>query len=86
MIIQVILSIFHLLYPVDCEWNEWQIGECSVTCGEGTRYKIRTKKVKEENGGTCEGETTALAPCTEEDCPGNLPISNELYVNCTIKV
>ena len=59
---------------VHCEWNEWHNGECSKSCGEGSRNKFRTIKVKDQHGGAeCldkdrvfEGES-----CNEEECPGN---------------
>ena len=58
----------------DCEWNEWQTGECSRTCGGGTSYRRRTKKVAEKYGGTCDGESILQEPCNTEDCPGNLSV------------
>ena len=36
------------LLKVDCEWSEWSIGECSVSCGGGTRIDTRDKVVEEE--------------------------------------
>ena len=63
----------HLVPDVDCEWNEWQVGECSVTCGDGSRTNSRTKKVKESDGtvedGTCEGDETMVEDCNTQDCP-----------------
>jgi len=56
--------------PVDCEWNEWELGECSVTCAGGTRLDTRTKSVEEMHGGTCDpagGERTV--PCNNNICP-----------------
>ena len=60
---------------MDCKWSEWQIGNCSMTCGpEGTRTNTRTKTVKEKNGGKkCEGEATKEESCnTEVKCSGNI--------------
>ena len=58
--------------PTDCEWNEWQIGKCSKTCGGGTRSNYRTKKVEEMHGGFCEGESTGSESCFTQDCPGSI--------------
>ena len=58
--------------PIDCEWNEWQIGECSKTCGGGTRSNNRTKKVEEMHGGICEGESAVSESCLTQDCPGSI--------------
>ena len=55
---------------MDCEWSDWEMGGCSVTCGEGTRTNTRTKKVDEANGGVCIGEPTAEENCNDQDCPG----------------
>ena len=57
---------------MDCEWNDWDFGECSVTCGGGTRTDKRTLKTKEMNGGFCDAmggqrETS----CNTIGCPGN---------------
>ena len=38
---------------VDCVWNDWEEGDCSVTCGVGIRNIARTKKVTEKHGGKC---------------------------------
>ena len=57
---------------IDCEWNEWQIGGCTTSCGKGYRTKSRTKKVEEANGGTCDGESTEHELCTSAPCPSKL--------------
>ena len=57
---------------IDCEWNEWQIGGCTTSCGKGYRTKSRTKKVEEANGGTCDGESKEHELCTSAPCPSKL--------------
>ena len=66
----LIPSISFCLEPViNCEWNEWGIGECSQTCGNGTRIKIRTKKIQESPNGFCEGGSEIQDSCHIKDCP-----------------
>ena len=69
-IILVSSNIF--LTAIDCEWNDWIFGECSKSCGTGTRINNRTKAVEEANGGTCDGESTETEECNAEPCPGML--------------
>ena len=57
---------------IHCEWDEWTIGECSKTCGTGTRLNTRTKLVNEANGGTCDGEPSEVDECNSQPCPGNI--------------
>ena len=57
--------------PINCEWNTWQIGDCSVTCGRGTRTKIRTKTINNEsNRGKCVGKNRVVESCNPKTCPG----------------
>ena len=70
--------------PINCEWNEWQIGECSKTCGGGTRSNNRTKNVEEMHGGVCEGESTVNEPCNTQDCPGSISGFNIFAFNTLI--
>ena len=51
-------------------WKEWEEGECSVTCGIGTKINTRTKLVVEANGGTCSGQSTEIKECKSDECPG----------------
>ena len=56
---------------VHCEWEEWQIGECSKSCGGGVVTKTRTKKTLAAHGGEeCEGETEISESCNVQECPG----------------
>ena len=65
-------SIYILFYTsVDCEWRDWQYGECTQTCGGGMRTNTRTKRVEESFGGVCVGESTAIEECNTQKCPGN---------------
>ena len=65
--------------PINCVWNDWQIGECSEECAGGTRINTRTKKWEAMYGGTCEGNSTLDESCNAHECPGNLYGSKRLY-------
>ena len=55
---------------VDCEWNEWDLGACTVTCGGGTRVDTRSKNVEEQYGGMCDSnQTERKETCNTDDCP-----------------
>ena len=71
MVLTWITKIYNLAAVIDCEWSEWQIGECTTTC---TRTNNRTKKVEESSGGKCDGETTLEEPCNTQDCSGKFSI------------
>ena len=66
------------LAPVDCKWSDWQIGECSQSCGGGIRTNNRSKIVEEANGGKCPGDeydnpTIMTENCNEDVyCPGKI--------------
>ena len=65
---------------IDCEWNEWQTGGCTTSCGKGYRTKSRTKKVEEANGGTCDGEGTEHELCNSGPCPGKQSKLNFMHI------
>ena len=66
---------------VHCEWNEWIIGECSKSCGGGTRVNERTEKVTAQHGGDkCPGPTSIEESCNVQECPGKrCPIGFQFY-------
>lgn len=65
-------SSSNLIISVDCEWNDWEEGECSVECGGGTRINTRHEKNKESNGGKeCSGLSNFTEACNTEHCPSN---------------
>merc|ERR1712203_198887 len=56
--------------PVDCEWSEFMVGECSATCGEGTLERHRFELVPAMFGGVpCEGDALVVESCNNGDCP-----------------
>ena len=62
-----------IYYAVHCVWDDWNIGDCSETCGEGTRNNTRTHKVAAKFGGReCNGSASAIEKCTEKECPGRI--------------
>jgi hypothetical protein len=72
--------------PIHCQWNSWVIGECSATCGEGTRTNTRAKKVVEKDGGTCSGLSKETLSCEEKECASmsNQSLEKMLNLNKTI--
>ena len=62
-------DINHSTFAVHCEWNHWVYGECSDSCGTGTRTNTRNKSVIEANGGTCTGPATEIEECNLDPCP-----------------
>ena len=58
---------------VDCQWGEWNMGECSYKCGGGTRMYTRTERIKADNGGKpCTGVSNTTEPCNLAPCEGNI--------------
>ena len=56
---------------VNCVWDQWIIGDCSVTCGEGTRTNTRIPKVAAQFGGDeCDGTSSSTEKCKDQECPG----------------
>ena len=53
-----------------CKWNDWVHGQCSETCGFGAQINTRTKKVEEQHGGICTGQSTEIKECKLKECPG----------------
>ena len=62
--------ILFLILAIDCVWGEWVAGQCSTTCGIGSRVSAREKLVEEANGGNCSGRSTKTEECTVQECPG----------------
>ena len=67
---------------VDCEWDDWINGTCSVTCGGGVQTNTRTWLTEGQNGGAnCTGASTVTEGCNTFECPGNKDsISNWLLL------
>ena len=59
-----------LRLAINCKWGNWDIGDCSVTCGTGTRKNRRVKLVEENIHGTCNGAFTDDVQCKKIPCPG----------------
>ena len=65
------------VFPEDCEWNDWQIGECSQSCNGGTRTNTRTKRKEAAHGGVCVGEASMQESCNTQSCPRKLTFQNK---------
>ena len=72
--------------PAHCQWNDWIIGDCSQSCGEGVRTNTRTEKYAVENGDKkCDEPTSIEENCNMEECvecrddPSGLATSPHTY-------
>ena len=74
--IKLLKNHSYFLEPVDCQWSEWIIPTCSATCGKGYREKIRTKIVKEKDGGVCSGKDVENEYCNQKECLGITDLQN----------
>ena len=64
---------YYLKLIVDCEWNDWEIGDCSVECGGGSRVDTRKVAVLATLGGAeCSGLSNITENCNLQPCPGRL--------------
>ena len=57
---------------MDCEWDEWEVGECSKSCGGGTRTNSRKRIVGGYGGKDCSGSSIVLENCNVQECPGKI--------------
>merc|ERR1712002_409918 len=58
--------------PVDGGWSDWsKWGDCSTTCGNGTKEKSRscTNPKPQHGGKACQGENKATGACNNGPCP-----------------
>ena len=62
---------------VDCEWDEWQVGECDKACGGGLFTKTRVPKIDEKHGGkVCTGHRSVTESCNVHECPGTFTVNS----------
>ncbi|XP_064613600.1 uncharacterized protein LOC135477432 [Liolophura sinensis] len=65
-----------------CGWSDWTSwGECSVTCGEGTKTRYRTPNnpAPTGNGAECEGPSSETVSCQRDECPAACFQGNSSY-------
>ena len=58
---------FHISCVDDCKWGEWEVGECSKTCGGGVQTATREKL---SGGKPCDEASTEQRECNTEKCTG----------------
>ena len=70
-LISIIWDWWKYFFSVHCEWDDWELGECSTTCGGGNRTKTRKEKVSSAFGGDeCSGPPSITESCNVGECPG----------------
>ena len=70
------MFIYSLKIIVDCEWDEWQVGECDKSCGGGLLTKTRVPKVDKAHGGKeCTGPSSVTESCNVQECPGKFNVT-----------
>ena len=68
------------LLLVNCAWGSWMSwSACSVTCGTGTKIRIRMVSTHEENGGTaCSGDSSETSQLDCGTCPAGIFLPMQL--------
>ena len=63
----------YCLFLVDCKLGDYELGECSATCGIlAVRSKTRQVLQKAAYGGKpCDNDTKVIENCGLMPCPGN---------------
>ena len=70
---------------VHCEWNDWNIGHCSQSCGGGVVKNTRTEKYKAVNGGKeCDGPTSIEESCNVQNCPVHCEWNAWIVGDCSV--
>ena len=73
VLVKVIMCKHPFVPTVDGNWSEWSLWEeCSRTCGQGNRTRIRTcsKPPAQHGGRPCEGKAVEVIMCSVRPCPG----------------
>lgn len=85
------INISLCLRTVDGNWSEWSVWEeCSRTCGQGNRTRVRTcsDPPAQYGGRLCEGAAVEVIMCSVRPCPGEeperLPVVWQLLFESTI--
>ena len=72
------IDAFKLRFDIEkCDWNDWEIGECSRTCGGGYQTKKRTLRNTDQSATNC-GYSTLKEPCNVKSCTD--PICKEFEI------
>ena len=66
------INVSNNVLVVNCQWEDWNSGDCSKSCGLGQMTKTRVKALVEAHGGTCSGDTTSTEACNTHSCAGML--------------
>ena len=71
------------LEPVNGNWSDWgPFGDCSVTCGSGSKTRARTcTNPAPQHNGECVGNDVETAACNEQPCPGLFIMNCVFYKN-----
>ena len=78
---------FNFIISVNCEWDEWVIGQCSRECGGGKRINSRSIKVNATNGGTnCSGVSEITEICNIQECPGKKIFVKFFSIKCILSI
>ena len=64
------INVSNNSFVVNCQWGDWNSGDCSKSCGLGQMTKTRVKALVEAHGGACSGDTTSTEACNTNPCAG----------------
>ena len=72
------IGTFFGYFIVNCVWASWSSwSACSITCGTGTKHRVRVIQTHEKNGGTCTGDAVETS---QQNC-GTCPAGRKMILN-----
>ena len=67
---EICIIEYAVFFQVNCVWETWSAwSPCSISCGKGTKTRIRRILSHEENGGSCKGHSIETSHVDCGNCP-----------------
>jgi hemicentin len=79
-------KVLQAVQASDCVWDDWSVfGECSHSCGGGSRARFRGRKGPEGGGAECVGMNQEEVSCQTQECPIDCKVDDWTeWLDCSV--